>query len=224
MSRAKYDVYWNSVMQWYTRARWDEIYPFISGEACSRRLLEHLVTDYSRARACEYPLKDPESGETVVFNIHHAAQTVLAGNHKAFMDPFGRKRKGAKNGGIFAFGWGDKTCSVSVSELVFFRWAYKHKVLDYARDNAEAIKADMALMAKVRRQGKRERPTIEEVVIELPDPASTPLRDKYWLESTYERKITPRPQRKRARKSGVAMVVNNQCIVTNLFGAKTESK
>lgn len=218
-----YEVFKASVLKWYTRERWMAVFPYINGDVFSRRFIEHFITEYARSHCCEYPLKDPFTGDVTVFNVYHSAQTVLAGVHKRHMDPFGRRNNNAENGGKFPFGYGKHVCTVSVCVLVFFRWALKHNVLEYAKEHQEDIKKDMADMARFKRTDSRR---VEEVVIELPENSEVsstaaaalhPLQDEYWQESTSERKQQPKKKRKRYRESAVSMVMNNDCVVTGVF-------
>jgi len=205
-------------------ANWDKVYPYLNGERMSRRFLEHFVTEYARAYRCEYYLTDPSSGERYLFNVYHAAQTVLLGVHKRHMDPFSRKNRSAQDNGFFVFGHGDKKCEVTVCELVFFRWALKKGVLAYAEEHEAEIKEDMAKIAKLKRtvlDSRRHHHEVEEVVIELPSIVGGeqphPLRDQYWQSATEEKKLQPRKERKRYRQSTVGTLYNENIAEVQTF-------
>lgn len=206
-----------SVLKWYTRERWDALYPYLKDPPrMSKRFLEHFITDYARAHNCCYPLTDPETGQTQMFNVFHSAQTVLMGVHKCFMDPFDRRNKDVADDGFIVHGYGAKKLRVNVCSLNFFRWAYKNQVLAYAEKHEAAIKADMAEMSKL----KRERP-IKEIHIDVPRTIATtgehPLRDVYWQASTSDKMQHRKPKRKRYRESSVDIVVNDGAKVTTTF-------
>lgn len=83
-----------------------------------------------------------------------------------------------ENGGVFSFGYGTKRANVTVCELVFFRWALKHKVLEYAETHYEEIRRDMTALSRLRRNalaagddGQDVVPQrIQEIRIELSSP------------------------------------------------------
>ncbi len=218
---AQFPVYLASVTKFFTvPENWEAVYPYLKGEKMSRRFLEHFITEYARAYRCEYYVTDPTSGERYLFNVYHQAQAVLLGVHKRHMDPFSRRNRSATNNGFFEFGHGDRKCMVTVCELIFFRWALKKKVLEYAEQHEAEIKADMARMARVKRESTNasanakpasantaDGKVIDEIVIELPPPEN-PLQDTYWRSATQEKKQMPRKQRKRYRTSAVSTVFN----------------
>lgn len=147
----QFPLFKESVLRWYTQANWARVFPYLHSETMSRRFLEHFITEYARSNHCEYQLKDDFTGEIYNFNVYHSAQTVLAGVHKRNMDPFSRKNRNAANNGRFEFGYGDDRCMVSVCELIFFRWAVKHRVLEYAERHRQAIIDDMRSMSRAKR-------------------------------------------------------------------------
>ena len=148
----QFPVFKESVIRFFSvKEHWDAVYPYLQGDRFSRRFLEHFITEYSRAHCCQYPLVDPATNETYLFNVYHSAQSVLLGVHKRHMDPFSRKNHSAHDNGVFTFGYGDKVCEVAVCELLLFRWALKHKVLEYAEKHQDEIKEDMANIARLKR-------------------------------------------------------------------------
>lgn len=212
-NQRQYEYFKASVVQWYTAERWDAVYPYIRGDVFSRRFIEHFITEYARAKKCEYPITDPDTGDVRMFNVYHSAQTVLIGVHKRHMDPFGRKNRDADGDGRFMFGFGDKKCMVSVCSLVFFRWAHTNRVLEYAQEHQEDIRADMRAMTVVKRS------KISEIHISAPDitkavAVTHPLQDEYWRASLEECHQPPRKRRKRYRECLVDTLVTNQCVVT----------
>lgn len=203
----QFPVFKQSATDWYNEERWNAIYPYLTGERFSRRFLEHFITEYSRSHPCEYLLTDAFTGDVYNFNVYHSAQTVLAGIHKRHMDVFGRKNKSAENNGRFMFGYGEKLCEVSLCELIFFRWAYQNKVMEYAHAHEEEIRNDMSKMAKIKRDSSSNSPEQKEEKIILVNP----LRDEYWKDSVDECMQMPKRRRKRYREGCVDMVMNNDC-------------
>lgn len=219
--KRQFPVFKQSVLDWYTEPRWNDVYPYLVGERFSRRFIEHFITEYSRTHTCEYPLADAFTGDVFSFNVYHSAQTVLAGVHKRHMDPFGRKNKNAENNGRFVFGYGDKRCEVSVCELIFFRWAHQNRVMEYAAQHEDAIKADMSRMAREKRDYlKSVLSAAEEIIVEMspqqqPLTAAVvvanvhPLHDEYWQGAIDEKMQQPKRKRKRYRESAVDMLMND---------------
>ena len=225
--RVQFQVYKDSVTKFFSvKENWDTIYPYLTGKF-SRRFLEHFITEYARYFRCEYYLTDPATKENYLFNVYHSAQSVLLGVHKRHMDPFSRKNSSAQNDGFFEFGYGDKRCQVNVCELIFFRWALKRKVLDYAETHQEAIKDDMARLQRMKRNilGKRKQQEVQEIIIEIPtEDTSHPLKDDYWKDATKYKKQKPRRQRKRYRRSAVSTVFNQNIQELDTFTAATDEE
>lgn len=202
-----------SVIQWYTPERWAAIYPYITGSVFSRRFIEHFITEYARAYKCEYPVMDPHTGDTKMFNVYHSAQTVLIGVHKRHMDPFGRRNRDVANDGRFMFGFGDQQCMVSVCSLIFFRWAYTNNVLQYAKDHENTIREDMRTITRIKRS------KISVIDIEVPDhhkqiTPQNPLQDEYWRASLEGCHQAPKKRRKRYRECSVDTLLTDKCVVT----------
>lgn len=218
----QFSLFKESVLAWYTAERWDKIYPYITGKVFSRRFIEHFITEYARSHTCEYTLTDEFTGDVFNFNVYHAAQTVLIGTHKRHMDPFGRKNRDAADNGQFEFGFGEKKALVSVCSLVFFRWAHKHKIMEYAHEHEDDIRRDMNALTLLKRHASSSTTTnaivpVDEIEIELPlaktrdDAAACPLKDEYWQAAVEECMQRPRKRRKRYRECAVDMIVNDAC-------------
>ena len=211
-NKAQFHLYKDSVVKFFSdREKWEAIYPYVNGEKFSRRFFEHFITEFSRSKCCQYPLKDPSTGETYIFNVYHSAQSVLMGVHKRFMDPFCRKTKGEANNGFFKFGFGKKVCEVAVCELLFFRWALTHKVLDYVNEHEAEIKADMAKMAQMKRS---KQPQTQRVMNEFTVRSDG---DEYWRASIESKMQQPKRARKRYRGSNVETIVNEDIQVVSSF-------
>lgn len=235
---AQFPIFRDSVLRYFAvKENWDAVYPYVVRDRFSRRMYEHFVTDYARSHRCEYYLVDETDGERYLFNVYHSSQSVLHGCHKRHMDPFSRANKYAENDGIVRVGYGDKVCDITVSELNCFRWMHKRKVFEYMTEHEEEIKADMAAMAKLKRQGHApDFGDVEEVVIVYDEPAAASSSSSssssvasssssssasnasvYWQESTAAKKQLPPRKRKRYRDSSVNLVFNDHIEVESRF-------
>jgi hypothetical protein len=143
-------------------SRWDRVYPLLAKkegksdkqqtqtQQLSFRLLDFLVTTYSRLHVCQYTVRE-DDGHTRLVNIRHSAQTLLSALHKRSLDPFRRVNKCMKDGGLLEFGYGDKVVKTTMAQLMFFRWALYDRVLDYAQAHLEEIRTAMAEHANRKR-------------------------------------------------------------------------
>lgn len=201
-----------SVLQYFSEepARWDRIYPLLlldgddaQEERISFRLLDYLVTTYSKTHVCQYQVQDSD-GQTRLVNIHQSAQTLLKGVHKRSLDPFCRRNKCLDNDGLFEFGHGEKRARTSAAQLLFFRWALRYGVIDYAEQHAAEIRADMAESARQQRKRARQ---------EIP----SPLPEEIVFEFAEEEEERPSRRRRRFRlKPPVQIVVNSGALVESV--------
>ena len=113
----------------------------------SLRLLDWLVTNYSKKYNIIYPLSN--SGEIVYFNIYLDYKNQLKAYSKKFFDPFCRQKRLIIN--TTTFKWreyveesvSETEIITTVGQLNFFRWFIDNKILDYALANIKFIDADM---------------------------------------------------------------------------------
>ena len=125
----------------------------------SLRLLDWLVTNYSKKYNIIYPLIS--SNETIYFNIYLDYKNQLKAYSKKFFDPFCRQKRLIIN--IQTFKWRDYSENdiseneivTTVGQLNFFRWFIDNKILDYALNNIRFIDADMINTMTYKKKGKR---------------------------------------------------------------------
>lgn len=126
----------------------------------SLRLLDWLVTNYSKKYNITYPLK--YNSETIYFNIYIDYKNQLKAYSKKFFDPFCRQKRLVIDSNTFK--WRTYTSEeditkkdivTTVGQLNFFRWFIENKVMDYALCNVELIDSDMMATVTSKKRGKR---------------------------------------------------------------------
>lgn len=126
----------------------------------SLRLLDWLVTNYSKKYNILYPLQC--NSETIYFNIYLDYKNQLKAYSKKFFDPFCRQKRLVID--INTFKWrpyvleeevSKKEIVTTVGQLNFFRWFIENKVIDYALENLERIDIDMMTTINTKKKGKR---------------------------------------------------------------------
>tara|TARA_B100000085_G_C18421959_1_gene463078 strand:+ start:197 stop:751 length:555 start_codon:yes stop_codon:yes gene_type:complete len=125
----------------------------------SLRLLDWLVTNYSKKYNIIYPLMN--SNEKIYFNIYLDYKNQLKAYSKKFFDPFCRQKRLIINTTTFKWReyFDEETCDqeiiTTVGQLNFFRWFIENKILDYALANIRLIDADMINTMASKKKGKR---------------------------------------------------------------------
>jgi|TARA_Y100000389_G_C17415110_1_gene493227 hypothetical protein len=126
----------------------------------SLRLLDWLVTNYSKKYNIVYPLQS--NSDTFYFNIYLDYKNQLKAYSKKFFDPFCRQKRLIID--INTFKWKPYTAEeiittkdivTTVGQLNFFRWFIENKVIDYALNNIELIDVDMMTTNNAKKKGKR---------------------------------------------------------------------
>lgn len=126
----------------------------------SLRLLDWLVTNYSKKYNITYPLK--YNSETVYFNVYIDYKNQLKAYSKKFFDPFCRQKRLVIDSNTFK--WRTYTSEeditkkdiiTTVGQLNFFRWFIENKIIDYALCNVELIDRDMMATVTAKKRGKR---------------------------------------------------------------------
>tara|TARA_B110000093_G_C12969163_1_gene411320 strand:+ start:1348 stop:1908 length:561 start_codon:yes stop_codon:yes gene_type:complete len=127
----------------------------------SLRLLDWLVTNYSKKYNIIYPLHR-SNGDVTYFNIYLDYKNQLKAYSKKYFDPFCRQRRIIID--IDTRKWrecpdkytpGDKDIVTTVGQLNFFRWVLENKIFDYAISNIKLIDADMNTTLLNKRKDKR---------------------------------------------------------------------
>ncbi len=126
----------------------------------SLRLLDWLVTNYSKKYNITYPLQS--NTETIYFNIYLDYKNQLKAYSKKFFDPFCRQKRLVIDSHTFKWRTyiSDKDVSkkdivTTVGQLNFFRWFIENKVIDYTLNNIELIDNDMMTTINAKKKGKR---------------------------------------------------------------------
>lgn len=126
----------------------------------SLRLLDWLVTNYSKKYNITYPLK--YNSETIYFNVYVDYKNQLKAYSKKFFDPFCRQKRLVIDS--ITLKWRTYTSDeditkkdivTTVGQLNFFRWFIENKVMDYALYNVELIDSDMMATVTSKKRGKR---------------------------------------------------------------------
>ena len=114
----------------------------------SLRLLDWLVTNYSKKYNITYPLKC--KSDTIYFNIYIDYKNQLKAYSKKFFDPFCRQKRLIID--PYTLKWRTYTIEENVSkkdivttvgQLNFFRWIIEHNIINYIKNNYEDIEKDM---------------------------------------------------------------------------------
>jgi hypothetical protein len=142
---SKHDVLLDSLRKFYTAhpAHHDALAGLLRNEAhISLRIIDWLVTNYSKKTNITYSLVDSETGLDVPFNVFLQYKAQLKSFSKKFFDPFARRERIA-----FPDGRGGEL-HTTAGQLNFFRWAIVNGVIEYGQANAAEIEDDM--MASIR--------------------------------------------------------------------------
>lgn len=127
----------------------------------SLRLLDWLVTNYSKKYNIIYPLYK-SNGDVIYFNIYLDYKNQLKAYSKKYFDPFCRQRRIVID--INTLKWkeynpdiitGDKEIVTTVGQLNFFRWVIENKIYEYAINNISLIDSDMNTTLMNKRKDKR---------------------------------------------------------------------
>tara|TARA_B100000900_G_scaffold353980_2_gene322434 strand:- start:964 stop:1524 length:561 start_codon:yes stop_codon:yes gene_type:complete len=127
----------------------------------SLRLLDWLVTNYSKKYNIIYPLYK-STGDIIYFNIYLDYKNQLKAYSKKYFDPFCRQRRIIID--INTLKWKeyttgyethDKEIITTVGQLNFFRWVLENKIYDYAISNISLIDSDMNTTLLNKRKDKR---------------------------------------------------------------------
>jgi len=127
----------------------------------SLRLLDWLVTNYSKKYNIIYPLHKSNC-DIIYFNIYLDYKNQLKAYSKKYFDPFCRQRRIIID--MNTLKWKeythdyetlDKEIVTTVGQLNFFRWVLENKIYDYAISNISLIDSDMNTTLSNKRKDKR---------------------------------------------------------------------
>lgn len=134
------DILMKALQQFYTDnpTYVQRLTDILEGKSISLRTLDYLVTNYSKMCGVSYIIKDQDTGEEKLFNMHQQYKCQLKSYSKKMFDVFKRRSRiqftGAKN---------DETFESTPAQLNFFRWALSNGVVEYGVANAAAIEKHM---------------------------------------------------------------------------------
>ena len=127
----------------------------------SLRLLDWLVTNYSKKYNIIYPLHK-SNGDIIYFNIYLDYKNQLKAYSKKYFDPFCRQRRILIDSNTLK--WKecpdkyiatDREIVTTVGQLNFFRWVLENKIFEYALSNIKLIDSDMNTTLLNKRKDKR---------------------------------------------------------------------
>lgn len=159
----------------------DILLPIITKQSkLSLRLIDWLVTNYSK----KFPilLKVSPKGYTEFRNLHTTYKEWLSSNHRLCFDVFRRRER-------IKFDLDGETHETTVGQLVFFNFASRYGVLEFAENNAPDIERDHAETMRA----KRERAKLEALEDTIPD-VPEPVEKKRKIGDTVESQIPDIPE------------------------------
>ena len=109
------------------------------------RVLEFL-TDSAFVDACiaanvpmSYYIENSDGSGRRLFNLPVQLMAHQNVRRKKFMEPFSRRNKDLKDGGIFRFGYDDCEVDTNVAQLQFLRFLVENHVLSWVRKHKDMI-------------------------------------------------------------------------------------
>jgi len=111
----------------------------------SLRLLDWLITNYSKSNKVAYYVTDAVEGRRS-FSLYNSYKAQLKAYSKKQFDPFCRRDR-------TFITVESESVETTPAQLNFFRWAISNDVLLYALDNIPAIEHDMLIGGKKKRGG-----------------------------------------------------------------------
>lgn len=129
----------------------------------SLRVLEHLVTNFSRQKGFDFKLPHAD----VPMHLYDAYQAELQRHGKVLFDVFAREDKHSTSKHTIASPSGDgRSLKTTPKQMNFVRWAIHNNVIEYARDNLLRIRDHLPKHVKETRANtalnkKRKRNTFQ---------------------------------------------------------------
>ncbi len=116
----------------------------------SLRVLEHLVTSFSRQKGFDFRLPHRD----VPMHLYDAYQAELQRHGKVLFDVFAREDRHCKDKHVLHSPDGDgRTIKTTPKQMNFVRWAIVNEVIDYARRHLAKIKEHLPQQTRQRRAG-----------------------------------------------------------------------
>lgn len=120
----------------------------------SLRVIDWLVTNYSKSRNLQYDISLPD-GTLRHFNVHLSYKACLKSWSKKHFDPFARRERVFWE--VTLEGGEKKVFHTTCAQLCFFRWAISNKVWEWALQNKALIEQDMNNGIKKNNETKRRK-------------------------------------------------------------------
>jgi hypothetical protein len=129
----------SSLMEFYKdKKNLDSMMQIINGESkISLRIIDWFVTNYAKKYYTVYDMPGHYDGEIVRFKVYHDYKLKLKAYSKKRFDPFCRWER------ISIPYDNEKYMETTLGQMCFFRWLLSYNVLDFIKDNYDAIEADM---------------------------------------------------------------------------------
>jgi hypothetical protein len=167
------DLLMMSLSKFYANTNYiQDILSIINGESeISLRLIDWFITNFSKKHNTII-VQDAE-GLAVHMNVFMSYRSQLKSYSKTNFDPF-RRRDRIR----FYYGNNDDYIDTTVGQLNMFRWILQHNILDYIRDNKEAIESDMINAQRENQKKKLNKDNMKVKVVETENGTVTTTRKK----------------------------------------------
>lgn len=141
----KQDLLLDSISNFYlsNKNNIQKLIDVLEGKYASLRVIDWFVTNYSKKYNVGYIISKSLKNDVGFiskddnFKVYINYKSQLKSYSKKQFDPFNRTQR------IKFYYDKDKFITTSVCQLNFFRWAIENNVIDYIKDNIEAIDKDM---------------------------------------------------------------------------------
>jgi len=158
----------DSLLNYYSKNMNILTYIIIQKNSISLRVLDWLVTNYSKKNNIVYIIK--KNDENINFNIYIEYKNQLKAYSKKLFDPFCRRERIVINCENLEWEMYDENCNnniienndvdkyiiTTVGQLNFFKWFIENNILNYAIENIEKIDKDMTeTLYKSKQSSKR---------------------------------------------------------------------
>jgi hypothetical protein len=137
----------------------------------SLRVVDWLVCNYAKKNNITYVISDQH--EDRAFNIYLEYKCQLKSYSKRLMDPFKRHER------ITITDGDGEEMSTTVSQLNFFRWAIRYKVIDYGLKYLKEIESDMLSSTKKEPDLPKQRRQLSKAAVGSCTTSSVRVRVKF---------------------------------------------
>ena len=132
------DLLMKNLMEFYkNKGNIDKMISIINGETnISLRIVDWFVTNYAKKNYTVYEIPT-ENDSSSRFKVYNDYKLKLKAYAKKRFDPFCRWER------ISIPYDNEKYMETTIGQLNFFKWAIENRILEYIKDNYEAIEKDM---------------------------------------------------------------------------------